>query len=163
MKKVLSIGVVFLSLAACVWAQDRLVTISAGKTPALELAVPAAAKVTQEKDKTVIQTTNMFLYVWAVADAKNVDDAQVRLADTIKGDVLKFAASTTNAITVAGALARHLIGKCVEADDGDPATADIVLFVAGPHVFVACVHGEGNDASREREPMLKVLRTAKSP
>lgn len=161
--KAMSIGVLSLSLISCGWAQERTVTVPVDQAPALELAVPAETKVSQEKDKTVIQTTNMFLYVWPVAGAKTVDEAQVRLADTIKGDVLKFAASTTNTLTVAGAPARHLIGRCVEADDGDAATADIVLFVAGPHVFIACVHGEGNDASREREPMLKVLHTAKVP
>ena len=161
--KAVSIGVMFLSLVSCGWAQDHTTTISVDKTPALELAVPADAKVTPEKDKTVIQTTNMFLYVWSVAGAKTLDDAQLRLADTIKGDVLKFAATATNVITVCGAPARHLSGGCVEADDGDPATADIVIFAAGGRVFVACVHGEHNDASREREPMLKVLRTAKAP
>ena len=161
--KAMSIGVLVLSLVSCGWAQERTTTVLVDKTPALELTVPAEAKVSQEKDKTVIQTTNMFLYIWSVPGAKTIDEAQTRLADTIKGDVLKFAASATNAIAVAGAPARHLSGGCVEADDGDPAAADIVIFAAGERVFVACVHGEHNDASREREPMLKVLSTAKVP
>ena len=64
---------------------------------------------------------------------------------------------------VADAPAKHVMGRGVEADDFDPGTADVVIFTAGKTVFAACVHGEGNDAAREREPMLAVLETAKGP
>jgi hypothetical protein len=161
--KIANIVILFLTLVSYVSAEDRTVTIMADKVPVLELVAPAAAKIVPFKDKTVIQTTNMFLHVWPVTAVKTLDEAQAGLADVIKGDVLKFSASATNAITVAGSPARHLIGKGVEADDGDNATADIVIFTVGDRVFVACVHGEGNDASEEREPMLKVLQTAKLP
>ena len=159
----LSLGVTFLVFASCVWADERTVAILADKTPALELVVPQDAKVSPVKDKTVIETTNMFLHVWPATGAKTVEEARGRLGDVIKDDVLKFSASATNAITVAGAPALHLIGKGVEADDGDDATADVVIFAAGNRIFVACVHGEVNDASRERGPMLKMLQTARSP
>ena len=161
--RMLSIGVLLLCLASYASAQERTITILADKTPALELTVPPATKVTPWQGKTIIQTTNMFLYVWPVVGAKTVNDAQVRLGDVIKGDVLKFSASATNEITVAGSPARHLIGSGVEADDGDDATADVVIFAVGNRIFVACVHGESNDASRERAPMLKLLQTASSP
>jgi hypothetical protein len=29
-------------------------------------------------------------------------------------------------------------------------------------VFVACVHGEGQEAAQERQPMLAVIKTAKA-
>ena len=161
--KAFSIGILFLCLVSRVSAEDRTVTILADNAPVLELAAPAEAKITPMKDKTVIQTTNMFLHVWPVARAKTVDEAQARLGDVIKGDVLNFAPTATNTITVAGMPARHLIGNGLEADDGDNATADIVVFVVGQQAFVACVHGEGNDASHERGPMLKMLQTARSP
>ena len=86
-----------------------------------------------------------------------------QLPDVIKSEVLKFSATTTNAISVAGQPAKHFIGRGIEADDNDPATADIVVFAAGPNVFAACVHGEGNQAGEERAPMLAVLKTAKAP
>ena len=161
--RILSVGVLFLSLASCVWAGEHTVTVLADKTPVLELTVPLEAKVSTGKEKTVIHTTNMFLHVWPVSEAKTVDEAQVRLGDVIKGDVLKFSASATNEITVAGAPARLLVGDGVEADDGDAAKADVVIFGAGNRIFIACVHGEGNDASRERDPMLKMLQTVRSP
>ena len=162
--RISSIGLLLLSLVSCVSAEERAITVLAGdQAPVLTLIVPVEAKVTSLKEKTVIQTTNMFLHVWPVTGAKTVDEAQIRLGDVIKGDVLKFSAATTNEITVAGSRARHLIGNGVEADDGDAATADVVIFAVGNRIFVACVHGEANDASREREPMLKILHTAQSP
>ena len=94
---------------------------------------------------------------------ETADAALPLVADTIKGDVLQFQPGQTNTLTVAGAPALHLIGSGVEADDGDPSTADVVVFAVGGHAFVACVHGEHNDASREREPMLTTLQTAKQP
>ena len=161
--RMIGIAVVVLSLASSVLAGERTVTVMADKTPALVLTAPAAAEVTPWKGKTVIHTTNMFLNVWLVPEAKTLNDVQARLDDVIKGDVLKFVASATNQLTVAGSPALHLSGKCVEADDGDAATADIVIFSVGNHIFVAYVHGEDNAASRERDPMLKMLQTAKSP
>ena len=161
--RMLGIGVLFLALASYVSAEERTVMIMADTLPALRLAVPQAAKVTQWKDKTLIHTTNMFLYVWPVPGAKVLSEAQARLGEVIRDEVQKFTATATNEITVAGLPARHLIGTGVEADDGDDATADVVIFAAGNRVFVACVHGENNDASRERAPMLQMLQTARSP
>ena len=138
-------------------------TVSEDGAPTLTLTVPHGAKVIPAKEKTVVQTTNMFLHIWTVREAKTVKEAAPRVAEVVKGDVLNFKPSETNSLTVAGGPAALLSGPCVEADDGDPATADVVVFTVGDHAFIACVHGEHNDASREREPMMKILRTAKSP
>jgi len=163
MKLLLNVSILSLIFAIPALAQERTVTVLADKTPVLELTVPRGATVTLIKDKTVIQTTNMFLHVWAVAGARTLAEARARLGVVIKDDVLKFVPTSSNVLTVAGSPALHLIGKGVEADDGDDATADFVIFSAGSRVFVACVHGEGNDASRERQPMLRMLQTAKLP
>jgi len=64
---------------------------------------------------------------------------------------------------VAGAPAKHVTGSGNEADDGDPGNAEVVLFVVRGRVFAGCVHGEFDDASRARAPMLAVLRTAQAP
>ena len=55
------------------------------------------------------------------------------------------------------------MGKGIEADDQDPATADVVVFTVGKTVMVACVHGEGETAVRHRQPMLDALKTVKAP
>jgi len=60
--KAFIVAVVIASLAYCAVAEDRTITVLADKEPVLELTAPANAQVTLIKDKTVIETTNMFLY-----------------------------------------------------------------------------------------------------
>ena len=156
-------GLILATAASCALAEDAAVTVAAGGAPALVLTVPATAKIYSNPPKTTIVAPDMFLSVWDVPNAKTAEEALPLVAGTIQGDVLQVQAGETNALTVAGAPALHLIGSGVEADDGDPSTADVVVFSAGGHAFVACVHGEHNDASRERQPMLDALLTAKSP
>ena len=161
--RILGVSLIVVGFAVRVLGQDSAVTISADGAPALTLTAPQGAKVIPAKDKTVIQTTNMFMHVWLVPEAKTVKEAAARVDEVVKGEMLKFKPSATNALTVAGEPAECLSGPCVEADDGDPATADVVIFTVGAHAFIACVHGEHNVASRERDPMMSVLRTAKRP
>ena len=96
-----------------------------------------------------------------VPKAKTVAEALAGLNDLIKGEVLKFTATRTEAITIAGAEAKHLMGRGIEADDEEPATVDVVVFTVGKAVLVACVHGEGDTAVRQRQPMLEALKTVK--
>jgi hypothetical protein len=157
-----TIACLLIAVSVCA-ADDVNVTIAANESAALVLTVPQAAKVTQGKEKTEIETKNMNLCVWAIAPAKTVDEGVAQISEVIKHEVVKFVAARTNIITVAGAKAKHLIGRGVEAYDEDPATADVVVFAVGKSVFAACVHGEGNQAVEEREPMLAVLQTARAP
>ena len=161
--RILLTGLILAAWSSVVWAQAVPVPIAAGGAPALVLTAPAGAKVYSNPPKTTIVAPGMFLSVWDVPNATTADAALPLVADTIKGDVQQFQPGQTNTLTVAGAPALHLIGSGVEADDGDPSTADVVVFAVGEHAFVACVHGEHNDASREREPMLTTLQTAKQP
>ena len=153
-----------LVISSCVClAETTNVTIIAEGTPALVLKIPQSVKVTSKKEKTEIKTKEMTLYIWAIPTAKTVDEGTAQIPNVISREVVQFVATNTNTITVAGAVAKHLIGRGVEADDYDPGTADVIVFTTGKSVFAACVHGEGNDAAREREPMLAVLKTAKLP
>jgi hypothetical protein len=156
--------VAFLLVAALASAEEmKTVTISNDGAAVLTISMPQGAKVTTEKTKTVIDTNDMVLDLWVVPKAKTVAEAIAGLDGLIKGEVLEFRATKTEEITVAGAPAKHLIGKGVEADDHDPATVDMVVFTVGKTVLVACVHGEGETAVRQRPPMLKALKTVKAP
>jgi len=151
-------------LAAGAWAAENVnVTIPANDSPSLVLTVPATAKVTAKKEKTEIKTVDMTLYIWKIPGVTTVDAGVAQIPTVIASEVVQFVAKTTNTITIAGVVAKQLIGRSVEADDNDPGTADVVVFTTGKAVFAACVHGEGNDAARERAPMLTVLTTAKTP
>ncbi len=158
------IGIALLLLATLASAADlKTVTISNSGTAVMTISVEQSAKVTTEKEKTVIDTKDMCLDLWVVPKAKTVAEAVASLDDVIKGEVLKFSAAKTEPITVASAEGKHLIGKGIEADDQDPATVDIVVFRVGKTVLAACVHGEGETAVRQRKPMLKALKTVKAP
>ena len=153
-------SVVMLLCATVASAEDmKTVTISNEGTAVMTIRVPQSAKITAEKEKTVLDTKEMNLDLWVVPKAKTITG----LDDVIKSEVLKFSATSTEDITLAEAKAKHLKGEGIEADDRDPATVDVVVFTVGKAVLVACVHGEGETAVRERQPMLNALKSVKAP
>jgi hypothetical protein len=157
-------SVAVLLFAAAAWAADmKTVTVSKDGAAAMTISAPQKAKVTTDKDKTVIETKDMNLDLWVVPKAKTVAEAIAALDEVLKSEVLKFSPASTEDITVAEAEGKHLKGKGIEADDQDPATVDVVVFTVGKTVFVACVHGEGQAAVRQRKPMLEALKTVKAP
>jgi len=158
------LSVVVLLSTAVALAQDlKTVTISHKNAAVVSISAPQSAKVTTDKEKTVIDTKDMVLYLWVVPKAKSVAQAIAGLDDVVKSEVLKFSAASTEAITVAKREGKHLKGKGLEADDQDPATVDVVVFMVGKTVLVACVHGEGQAAVRQRPSMLRALKTVKAP
>jgi hypothetical protein len=144
-------------------AQNKTVTVVVGGKPALELQVLLAATLTFSNDYVNIRTTNMSLHVWAVSKAKTLNDAVPHAAKLIKREFINFKTTSTEDIVIAGAPAKHITGSGNEADDGDSGHAEVVFFVVGGHVFAGCVHGEFDDASRARAPMMAVLQTAHAP
>jgi hypothetical protein len=145
------------------FAEDKEISVSVGGKPALKLSVPKDAKITTKGDKTSIVGTKLWIYVWNVPTAKTVADVIPHAADLIKSEFTGFVVGETKPITVGGHPAKHLFGKGDEADDGDPGTAEVVIFTAGEHVFAACVHGENDEASKERPDLLKLLESVKTP
>ncbi len=138
------------------------VYLSVDGKPALVLSIPGVVKVLSTNGFVRIQATNLTLYVWAVPDAKKVDDALPRAAEIIKSEFLKFKTNMVMDMTIAGAPAKHVTGSGNEADDGDPGNAEVVLFTVGGRVFAGCVHGEADEASKARAAMMTVLKTAQA-
>jgi hypothetical protein len=156
-------SVLLISLGGLASAQDTSVALSLDGKPALVLRVSPAPKVTSSNGYVNIKTGKMSLHVWAVPDAKTAGDALPRAAEIIKSEFINFKTTSTMDMDIAGAPAKHVTGSGNEADDGDPGNAEVVFFVAGGRVFAACVHGEFDDASRARAPMMAVLKTAQAP
>ena len=144
-------------------AQETPVTLNIDGKPALVLQAPASAKTTSSNAYVNIKTAKLSLYIWAAPDAKVANDATPRVAELIKNEFVKFKATSVKDLTIAGAPAKDVIGAGNEADDGDPGHAEVILFEVADHVFAACVHGEFDDAFREKEPMMAVLKTAHAP
>ncbi len=144
-------------------AEDKALTITVKNVDAVKLSVPEDAKISNKAEKTTIETKTLWLYIWPVAGAKTVDEAIPKIGEVIKGEFCDFAAQSTESISLVGGAAKHLEGRGTEADDGDPGTAEVVVFAVSGNVFAACVHGEGDHAALERAQMLAVLQTAKAP
>ena len=146
-------AVVFIaSLATPAWAQDKSVTLSVDDKPALTLKVSAAARVTSTNGYLRVVATNVTFYVWAVPNAKTVDDALPRTAEIITNEFVNFKTTATTDVVVAGAPAKRVAGSGNEADDDDPGNAVVVFFAMDNHVFAACVHGEDEDAFKAEAP-----------
>ena len=150
------------ALSSASFAEDKEITIDAAGVPALKLSVPKEAEVTTKGEKTTVQVKTLFIYIWRVSAAKSVSAAVSDAGEIIKGEFVKFAAQSKETIKVLGHDATHLKGKGEEADDNDPGTADVVLFTDGKNVWAACVHGERDQAVKERPELLKALASAKA-
>jgi hypothetical protein len=144
-------------------AANSTATLSVDEKPALILTVPATAKTKSTNGWLNIQTPNLTLNIWVVLNAKTTDDALPRMGDLIKSEFLNFKTNGVMEAEIAGAPAKHVTGSGNEADDHDPGNAEVVVFVTGGRVFVACVHGEADEAAKARAAMMAVLKTAHSP
>jgi hypothetical protein len=142
-------------------AENQEITILSGATPALKLEIPKDAKATTKGPKTSFLLKDAWVYLWSVPTAKTVAEAVPQAATVIKSEFTDFKTGDTKHLTVAGQEADHLFGKGAEADDGDPGAAEVVIFAVGQHVFVACVHGEKDEAAKRSPSMLALLKTAK--
>jgi len=145
------------------FAEIQEITIPAGNAPALKLEIPKDAKATTKGDKTSILLKDAWVYLWSVPTAKTIAEAVPQTATIIKSEFTDFKLTETKHLTVVGNDADHLFGKGLEADDGDPGAAEVVIFIVGKHVFVACVHGENEAAAKTRPEMLAILKSAKAP
>ncbi len=156
---ILLVSLAALSISA--FAEDKEITVSAGGKPAIKLSVPKDAKVTTKGEKTSVEAKNLWIYLWHVSAAKTVADAVPHVAELIKSEFTGFTVGDTKPLTVAGHPAKHLLGKGAEADDGDPGSAEVVIFTDGKGIFAACVHGEKDEAAKERPDLLKLLKSVK--
>jgi hypothetical protein len=149
-----------LLIGSAAFAEDKEISAQVGDA-SLKMTVPKDTEVTKKTGRTILHANKVWIYLWDVAEAKTVADAVPMVAKIIKSEFTDFAVGETKTITVAGHEAKHLTGKGAEADDGDPGSADVVIFTDGKHVFAACVHGEKDEAAKERPDLLKVLKTLK--
>lgn len=143
--------------------EDQVITISADKAPALKLEIPKDAQATTKGAKTSFLMKTAWVYLWSVPAAKTIAEAVPQTAAIIKSEFTNFELTDTKHLTIAGHEADHLFGKGLEADDGDPGAAEVVIFIIGKHVFAACVHGEKDEAAKMRPEMLGLLKSAKAP
>ena len=149
-------------LPVTAFAQTQGISIPADNAPSLKLEILMDAKVTTKGDKTSILLKDAWVYIWSVPTVKTIAEAVPQTATIIKSEFTDFKLTETKHLNIAGHDADHLFGKGLEADDGDPGAAEVVIFTVGKHVFAACVHGEDEAAAKKRPDMLTILKSAKA-
>jgi len=102
------------------------------------------------------------IQLWHIESVKDITTAEKDIAKIITSEVIKFKVKENKEVKIAGSVAKKLIGSGLEADDQDPSNAVIYLFTVNSKVFVLCIHGEGNEASKYADPILKILGTIKA-
>ena len=138
------------------------VVIQAGGKDVLRLTIPADAPTTPGDGTLTVMSRDGYVEFWLVAEAHTVDEAAARADKIIVSEFKNLKAASTSDLTVAGSPAKRLSGPGVEADDGDPGTADVVVFKVGGHIFVACTHGESVRQSAQLL-MMTLVQSAKAP
>lgn len=136
---------------------------SADKKAKLSLQLPEGWKSSVAKDGTVtldMPKCGVHIQVWALGEA-SVDAAVTKAAELIKGEVTKFKVTESKDISVDGVAGKQLIGTGEEADDGDPANADVYVFVVDGKVYMICAHGEGEGSVKSRPALAGILAAIK--
>lgn len=139
-------------------------TVTADGKPAVHLVLPAGWKSVASDAKIVLLPPGGAPHVQAwCTTAASVAEAEKALATLVVSEVTKFKATSTSDLTIAGKPARRVIGTGEEADDGDPANAEVTLFTIGGRVFLLIAHGEGDGTSKKHGDIAAVLASATAP
>jgi acetyl esterase/lipase len=142
--------------------------VTSGGAAVLRLTLEAGAQAFAGKEAneptTFVSAKQMHrFYLWTVSGDKTIDDAAAGVPALIKSEFVNLKPTVTKAVTVAGVAGKSLFGEGTEADDGDPGSAEVVLFALNGHVFAACVHGEGDAPALNRNFMMTALGSAREP
>ncbi len=139
-------------------AEPAIVSLSAAGKSLASAPLPEGWSAVPAGEKTVIIPAQKrpHIQVWSVA-AADVATAEAGIGALIVSEVTEFAPATRTDLTVAGHPARQLSGTGVEADDGDPGSAEVTIFAIGNQVFVLVSHGEGSGVADRHAEVLGLL------
>ena len=136
--------------------------IRSGGKDVLKLRVPVDTASNPADGCVYLESNRRHVEFWLVPGATSVNQAVPRVGEQIKNEFNDFKANTTMDLTVGGSPAKRLVGSGTEADDGDPGKADVIVFKAGGHIFVACAHGEVLSPEAQAW-MLRLVQLARVP
>ena len=132
---------------------------SADKTSSITLQLADGWKTYDNKDgSTSILTprTGVNIQVWALSQT-SLDKAANNAAELVKTQVTHFKPKQTNPIKIAGSMGKKISGPGVEADDGDPSTAEVYLFSVEGKLYMICAHAEGDVATKGKKVVPALL------
>lgn len=143
-------------------AAGKTCTLQSGGKNVLSVMPSDNVTCTNKDGSLTLKSPGNQLDIWLVAGATSVDDAIAKVPDQINSEFKNFKSKSSTDMTVAGNPAKRMMGSGNEADDGDPGSAEVIVFKAGAHVFVACIHAEHVPAD-EPAWMTAIIGTAKAP
>jgi len=134
-----------------------------GGTPGITLDLPKGWTPYPQSDRTDFWAgAGKHFRLFAAPPGTTEQDALAAVPSTVEPVVKHFQVESEEDAEVAGAPARHLFGKGIEADDGDDAVVAVYVFTAGGRVRVVCIPGEGHAAEMLRPDVLAILATVKA-
>jgi hypothetical protein len=133
-----------------------------GSAKVLQITAPADVKGAVADGSLKFAGPGYDVEFWLVRGSSSVDDAVGKVAGQIVDEFKDFKPNNTSDLTIAGAPAKRLVGTGHEADDGDPGSADLIVFKVGDHVFVGCDHGETLSGAGQLA-LLALTQTAQLP
>ncbi len=142
-------------------AASEFVMPAGGKDVLLLMARGAAC--TTKDGELHLTKGDMRMHVWLVPDAKTVEEGVSRIDRVITPEFTSFTPTHTTIVAIGSpGSSTHVLGTGYEADDGDPGTADAIVFMVDGRIFVACVHGEYLSPESQKW-MEEVVATARGP
>jgi hypothetical protein len=141
------------------------VSVEVAKKPAMTFQLPDKWSSKVWRNKTILIPPSKYPHIqlWCLEGVPSVGKAKAKVAKLVKSEVIKYKVVKKNSIVVAGKPGLHLIGKGLEADDQDPSNAEVFLFEVSGKIFLLCVHGEGDEAAKNRKAALGILATVRKP
>ncbi|GDY12437.1 hypothetical protein LBMAG53_13150 [Planctomycetota bacterium] len=147
-----------IALTATAFAADAAV-LADGKTVAT-LTVPDGWQAIAKADTTLVPPSKT-PHIQVRAVAGTVEESVAKAAALIVDQVKDFKIVTTTDVTLGKIPAKRLIGTGTEADDGDPAKAEVTVFAVAGRTILVISHGEGNGAAERRADLDVILATAR--
>jgi hypothetical protein len=140
------------------------VKITADGRPAAVLTLPPGWSAAGKDAKAVLLAPGGAPHVqaWSL-DSRTIVEAEKAVAQLVAGEVTDFTVTAATTLTIAGGPARQLVGTGKEADDGDPANAEVTFFTVGGRVFLLIAHGEGDGTTKRHGEIAGILASAAAP
>ena len=149
------------ALVAGLSADDTIpATVTKDGKPAQTMQVPADWKFgpgASGRTNQLPASGHPHIQCWTVVGT--VDQVVAGIAPLVMGEVTDFKPASNEDLTVAGAPAKRLIGSGTEADDGDPANAEVAVFTLAGSSWLLLSHGEGDSTAQARTTITTVQGT----
>ena len=123
------------------------------------LTLPAEWIAKSKDDTTTLIAPEKTPHIQIRTAEGDVAAVQAKVGALIEDQVKDFKPAKTEAVTLGANQGVRLTGPGVEADDGDPASAEVTILAVGKTTVLVISHGEGKGTAERSEALAKILAT----